>query len=90
VSYSESTGIDLTIIPSIVEGLAALIMAGLLLANLRSPKGPAPYSSITFAAFLLLVGMKILINLFGAYPSGIYTFIILGGVVASIVLWLDQ
>jgi hypothetical protein len=90
VAYSESTGRDLTIIPSIVEGLAALIVAGLLLANLRSPKRPAPYSSITFGAFLLLVGTKIFINLFGGYPSGIYTFIVLAAVIASIVLWLDQ
>jgi TIR domain-containing protein len=90
VSYSESSGMDLTIIPEKVEGLMALIIAGLLFANLRSLRRPAPYSSITFAVFLLLVGAKILINLFGSYPSEIYTFIILSGIIASIVLWLDQ
>ena len=90
VSYSESSGMDLTIIPSKVEGLVALIVAGLLFANLRSPRKPAPYSSILFGVFLLLVGAKTLINLFGSYPPGIYTFIILSAVITSIVLWLGQ
>jgi hypothetical protein len=90
VTYSEYTGMGLTIILSKVEGLVALIIAGLLFASLRSPKRPVPYSSITFAVFLLLVGAKTLINQFGSYPSGIYTFIILSGIITSIVLWLDQ
>ena len=90
VAYSNLTGSGIDLIPSKAEGLAALVIAGLLFANLRSPKRSAPYSSITFAVFLLFVGAKILINQFGNYPSGIYTFIILSGIITSIVLWLDQ
>lgn len=90
VAYSDSTGRDLTIIPVKVEGLVALIIAGLLFANMRAPKRLAPYSAMTFAVFLLIVGAKILINQFGGYPDWIHSFIILGGIITSIVLWLDQ
>ena len=90
VAYSNLTGSGIDFIPSKVEGLSALIVVGLLFLNLRSPKRPTPYSSIMFAVFLLLVGTKIFINQFGGYPSGIYTFIILSGIITSILLWLDQ
>ena len=89
VSYSELTGSNLTIFP-IVEGLVALVIAGLLFVNLRTPKRYAPYSAIMFGVFLLLVGLKIIINQLGSYPNEIYIFIILSGIVTSIVLWLDQ
>ena len=90
VAYSNLTGSGIDSIPSKVEGLSALIVAGLIFFNLRSSKRPALYSSIMFAMFLLLVGTKIFINQFGGYPAWIYTFIILSGIITSIVLWLDQ
>jgi len=90
VSYSNVTGIDMTIIPGKLEGLVALLIAGLLIANLRSPRKPAPYSSILLGIFLLLVGGKTLLNQFGSYPSEIYSFIILSAIISSILLWLDQ
>ena len=89
VSYSNFTGSGIDFIPSKVEGLSALIIAGLLFLSFRSPKRAVPYTSIVFAVFLLLVGVKILINQFGSYPSEIYTFIILSGIITSILLWLD-
>jgi len=90
VAYSNNTGSGIDFLPEKIEGLAALLIAGLLFANLRSYRKPAPYASIMFGVFLLLVGAKTLINLFGSYPPGIYTFIILSGIITSIVLWLDQ
>jgi len=62
----------------------------LVFLNLRSPKRSAPYASIMFAVFLLLVGTKIFINQFGNYPAWIYTYIILSAIITSILLWLDQ
>ncbi len=90
VSYSEYTGVDLSSIPPIFEGLVAFIVTGLLVANLRSPRKPAPYSSILLSVFLFLVGAKLIINQFDSYPSDIYTYIIISGIVTSILLWLDQ
>ncbi len=90
VTYSELTGSNIDFIPLKVEGLSALLIAGLLVANLRSPKKAAPYSSITLAVFLMLVGAKMLNNHFGNYPPALDTYIILSGIITSIVLWLDQ
>lgn len=90
VFYSDSYGADIAFIPSIVAGLAALTVAGLLVINIRTPKKPALYSSIMLGVFLLLVGIKLFFNIFSAYPSDIYTFMILSAVITSITLWLDQ
>lgn len=90
VAYSNLTGSGIDFIPSKVEGLSALTVAGLLFINLRTPKKSAPYSSIMLAVFLILAGAKLLINEFGRYPAWPETFIILSGIIASIILWLDQ
>ena len=90
VLYGNYTGMDLLSIPEIVEALAALIITGLLLANLQSPQKPAPYSSIVLAVFLFLVGIKLILSQLQFYPSEIYPPSILAGIVSSILLWLDQ
>lgn len=88
VSYSNKSGLDVSIVPSILEGVAAFIVTGLMVANFRSIRKPAPYFSILLAVFLFLVGIKLSFDLIQYYPD-IYTPIIISGIVASILLWLE-
>lgn len=90
VVYASSSGWDLANIPEYLEGVIALVVAGLLISNFRSLRKPAPYASIFMSIFFCLVGAKLLLNRFGFYPSDFYTLIIVAGIVASILLWLEQ
>jgi hypothetical protein len=90
VVYANSSGWGLANIPEILEGVIALVVAGFLISNFRTSRRPAPYASIFLAVFFCLIGAKLLLNRFGLYPSDFYTFIIIAGIVASILLWLEQ
>jgi hypothetical protein len=90
VSYSNDSGIDLSTIPAILEGILAWIVAGLWMANFRSANKPAPYFSIIFAVFLFLMGAKLILNLYNIYPGSMYTLIIISAVLSSVLLWLEQ
>ena len=90
ITYSDSSGWDLANIPDALEGLIALVIVWLLISNFRSLRKPAPYASVFLGVFFCIVGAKILLNQLDFYPSDIYTLIIVAGIVASVLLWLDQ
>jgi hypothetical protein len=89
VSYGNSSGDDVTSIPVIVEGISALVIAGVLVANFRSPRKAAPYAAVALAVFLILVGSKLILNLFDFYPDGMYPLIIISAIMSSLLVLLD-
>ena len=89
VSYGNYSGADFTVVPVIVESIAALAIAGLFIANFRSPKKAAPFSTVILAVFLLFIGSKLILNLLGVWPDTMYPIIIITGIVAAVLVLLD-
>lgn len=78
---------DDSLIVLMLAGISALISAGILAMTLRIPKKFAPYSSISFALFLILITVSILLGQFEIYPDAILGLII--SVITSILLLMD-
>jgi hypothetical protein len=53
----------------ILEGIVALLSCGLAITTVRAPKKPVFYSSISLAAFLMLLGAAEILNASNVYPS---------------------
>jgi len=90
VAYSDTNGFDVSDAASIIEGIIAWIVAALLVANFRAIRRSTPYSAIVFGVFLLLVGFKLIFDIFQYYPTAIYTPTVLSGIVTAILVWLDM
>jgi hypothetical protein len=88
--YSDYTGWEISPILLILDGAAAVIAGGSRVRNFQAPRMPAVYSSVFFASFLALYGVKLLLNYFNSYPTEIQTPIIVLGIIASIFLWFEQ
>jgi hypothetical protein len=89
-TYSDFSGFYTSPLLSILEGVTAMIVVGSLVANLQSTKKPALFASLFFAVFLFLFATKLILNLFGFYPSGMFIPLVISGIIASILLWLEQ
>lgn len=88
--YSDYSGGDLSPTLWVINGIAALIALGSRLLNMKSARKPATYSSAFLALFLGLFGFKLIINFFNIYSTEIQTPIIVLGIIASILVWLEQ
>lgn len=88
--YSDYSGGDLSPTLWVINGIAALIALGSRLLNLKSVRKSATYSSAFFALFLALFGFKLIINFFDIYSNEIQTPLIVVGIIASILMWLEQ
>jgi hypothetical protein len=51
------------------EGIAAIILCGLCVVTVRSPKKPVFYSSLALALFLFLAGIKEIMGSFDYYST---------------------
>jgi hypothetical protein len=71
------------------EGIAALILCGLCLLTIRSPKKPLFYSSIALALFLMVAGAKEMMAAFNFYLSFTYAPITIINFAAAILLLGD-
>lgn len=75
-----------------LAGIAALITAIILVLTVRIPKKPVLYSSISFAAFLFLVGIYWIAANFENYPaviSNVDTLILITSLTTSLLLFGD-
>jgi hypothetical protein len=68
-------------------GIAALISGVLLFVTFRSPKRPAFYASISFAVFLFITGITLILNKLEYYPDPSLALIV--SVITVILVWLD-
>ena len=83
---------DLIPFAEYLAGIAALITASILVLTIRIPKKPVLYSSISFAVFLFLVGIYVIVTNFDYYPSVISnadTMILITSITTSILLLRD-
>jgi hypothetical protein len=76
-------------IATIFEGIAALILCGLCVVTVRTPKKPVFYSSLAFALFLFLAGVREIMASFDYYPSFIGAPIAVTSIIAAILLLGD-
>lgn len=90
VVYSDYYGGDLSPTLWVINGILALITLGTRLLNMKSARKSATYSTIFFALFLGLFGFKLIINFFNIYTNEIQNPIIVLGIIASILVWLEQ
>lgn len=90
VVYSDYYGGDLSPTLWAINGIAALIALGSRLLNMKSARKSATYSAIFLALFLGLFGFKLIINFFNIYTNEIQNPIIVLGIIASILMWLEQ
>lgn len=90
VVYSDYYGGDLSPTLWAINGIVALIALGSRLLNMKSARKPATYSAIFLALFLGLFGFKLIINFFNIYTNEIQNPIIVLGIIASILMWLEQ
>lgn len=90
VVYSDYYGGDFSPTLWAINGIAALIALGSRLLNLKSARKSATYSAIFLATFLGLFGFKLIINFFNIYTNEIQNPIIVLGIIASILVWLEQ
>jgi hypothetical protein len=74
-----------------IAGLAALISAGILLATMNQPVKTVFYSSISFAVFLFLVGVYLILTKFGysSITSTIETLKLITGIITPLLLVRD-
>jgi len=89
-TYGELGGFDISSFLAILDGIAAVIVIVALIVNFQSPEKPAPFASIFFATFLFLFAAKLILNLLNFYPSEIYLLTVIAGIIASILMWLEQ
>lgn len=90
VVYSDYYGGDLSPTLWVINGILALIALGTRLLNMKSARKSATYSAIFLALFLGLFGFKLIINFFNIYTNEIQNPIIVLGIIASILMWLEQ
>lgn len=90
VMYSDYYGGDLSPVLWVINGIVALFTLGSRLLNLKSARKPAAYSAIFLALFLGLFGFKLIINFFDIYTNEIQNPLIVLGIIASILFWLEQ
>ena len=89
VTYSDLNGYGVSDVASIIEGVIAWIVVGLLVANFRTARKSATYSAIVFAVFLFLVGLKLIFDMLEYYPPSIYTPTVISGIVTALLVWLE-
>ena len=87
--YSKSTdwGVD-DFLGSIV-GIAALAIAVSMIVKMNFERKPIPYFAVVFALFCLLFGVKVLLDAYGIYPSGISYPIVVTEIASAILLWVE-
>lgn len=88
--YSDYSGGELSPTLWVINGIAAFLALGSRLLYMKSAHKPATYSSAFFALFLALFGFKLIVNFFDIYINEIQTPIIVVGIIASILVWLEQ
>ena len=79
---------QLGIIP-ILAGLTSIVLAGILIFTVQSPKKLAAYATMSFAVFLFLIALKLTLGFFGVDASWIHIPITVVSVITAILLWLD-
>ena len=72
-----------------LEGIVALIVCGSAIVTIRVPKKPAFYSSISLALFLLILGIKEIVNVIGPYPNFFYPLLTIMSLITIILLIID-
>ena len=69
--------------------VSSILVGGSLATVFQSPTRKVFYSSISLAAFLVLVGAQLVLQLFGNYDSPIFILQFIVAIVTSILMWRD-
>jgi hypothetical protein len=85
----EYSGLEISSQLSTLAGVLSLIVAGSLILNFQAPRRPAPYSSIFFAVFVFLSGLRWIFIAMNIYRSEITFLIVIIGIIAFIFWWLE-
>lgn len=69
--------------------ISSILVGGSLATVFQAPKKKTFYSAISLAAFLVLVGTQLILQLFGIYDSPIFILQFGVAIVTSILMWMD-
>lgn len=87
--YSMSTDWGVDDFLGSVVGIAALVIAVSMIVKMNFERKPIPYFAVVFALFCLLFGVKVLLDAYGIYPSGISYPIVVTEIASAILLWVE-
>lgn len=87
--YSTSTDWGVDDFLGSVSGIASLIVAVSMMVKISSERKHIPYFSVAFALFCILFGVKVLLDAYGIYPSGIGYPIVVTEIASAILLWME-
>ena len=69
--------------------ISSILVGGSLATVFQAPKKKTFYSAMSLAAFLVLVGVQLVLQLFGIYDSPVFILQFSVAVVTSILMWID-
>lgn len=69
--------------------ISSILVGGSLATVFQAPKKKVFYSAISLAVFLVLVGVQLVLQLFGIYDSPIFILQFSVAIVTSVLMWMD-